>query len=80
MLVNMIGIEQEDEVVDLSTRRPPVNNDPKKRVTMTMLLQAYLTFYESAGSITNPVTQASTFRIDRPDVATSTAEAKQDAA
>jgi hypothetical protein len=37
MLINKMGVESDDDVVELNSRR--VRNDPKNRVTMTMLLQ-----------------------------------------
>jgi hypothetical protein len=41
MLINKMGIESDDEIVELDRRR--VIPDPKNRVTMTMLLQVAMT-------------------------------------
>ena len=40
MLINKIGVESEDEVVELSSRRE--TSDPRNRETTTMLLQVAL--------------------------------------
>lgn len=40
MLINKLGVETEDEVVELSSRREV--SDPRNRETTTMLLQAAL--------------------------------------
>lgn len=41
MLINKMGVESEDEIVDLESRRVAPN--PKNRETMTMLLQSAMT-------------------------------------
>jgi hypothetical protein len=45
VLINQTGIEGVEEVVDLDSRRPNTNFDPKTRVTMTTLLQVALTSF-----------------------------------
>ena len=40
MLINKMGVESEDDVVDLDSRRPVPN--PKNRETMTILLRTAL--------------------------------------
>lgn len=42
MLLNEIGVESEDESVDIDTRRVGPAFDPRNRVTVTMLLQVSL--------------------------------------
>jgi hypothetical protein len=46
MLVNMIGVEESDEIVDLKSRRADGSVDPKARVTLTTLLGAMLTTFK----------------------------------
>jgi hypothetical protein len=43
MLINEMGIEGDDNIVELNGRRQNANVDPKARVTMAMVLQAALT-------------------------------------
>ena len=43
MIINEMGIEVDDNIVELDGRRPNTNVDPKARVTMAMVLQAALT-------------------------------------
>jgi hypothetical protein len=43
MLINQIGTETEDDIVELDSRRSEPTFDPKNRETMTTLLQASLT-------------------------------------
>jgi len=40
MLINKLGVETDDEIVDLGSRRP--TPDPKNRETLTTLLQVAL--------------------------------------
>lgn len=40
MLINQIGVETDDDIVELDVRRTP--RDPKNRETMTMLLHSAL--------------------------------------
>jgi hypothetical protein len=47
MLVNMIGVEENDEVVDLNSRRAASIENPKDRVTITTLLGATLASYRN---------------------------------
>jgi hypothetical protein len=59
MLINKFGVETEDEVVELNSRREV--NDPRNRETTTMLLQAALSAvkrseYESRPVATKPAT------------------------
>jgi hypothetical protein len=42
MLINEMGIEGDDNIVELDGRRQNVSVDPKARVTMAMVLQAAL--------------------------------------
>lgn len=49
MLVNMMGIEQIDEIVEISDRRTEATVDPKSRVTLTTLFGAVLASFQSAG-------------------------------
>ncbi len=46
MLINEIGIEDGNNIVELDERREKVAVDPKARVTMAMVLQAALTTNE----------------------------------
>lgn len=50
MLVNMIGIEKEDEIADLDSRRSALPFDPKARVTLATLVEAALTPQPEASS------------------------------
>lgn len=55
MLVNMIGVELVDEIIDLGSRRADGTIDPKSRVTLTTLLGAMLISYKSeSGSARRP--------------------------
>ena len=49
MLVNMMGIEKIDEIVDMSDRRMEATVDPKSRVTLTTLFGAVLASFQTAG-------------------------------
>ena len=49
MLVNMMGIEQIDEIVDMSDRRTEATVDPKSRVTLTTLFGEVLASFQGAG-------------------------------
>ena len=60
MLVNMLGIEELDEVVDINDRRVEAAADPKARVTFTTLIGAVLSSFISTGSPTAPVVVATT--------------------
>ena len=48
MLVNMMGIEQVDEIVDMSDRRTEATIDPKSRVTLTTLFGEVLASFQTA--------------------------------
>jgi hypothetical protein len=54
MLVNMIGIEDNQDVVDLDSRRAGDAVDPKSRVTLSTLLQAALTSFPTSESVEPP--------------------------
>ena len=54
MLLNMMGIEQIDEIVDISDRRPETTVDPKTRVTLTALFGEVLTSFLRAGLSSTP--------------------------
>jgi hypothetical protein len=45
MLVNMMGVDEADGVVDLESRRPEPAVDPKARDTLTTLVGALLASY-----------------------------------
>lgn len=45
MLVNMLGIEEDEEIVDLSSQRTRGFFDPKARVTLTTLLGGLLSSF-----------------------------------
>ncbi len=53
MLINKFGVETEDEVVELSSRREV--KDPRNRVTTTMLLQAALSAVKRSEYDSRPV-------------------------
>ena len=48
MLVNMMGIEQIDEIIDMSDRRTEATVDPKSRVTLTTLFGEVLASFQGA--------------------------------
>ncbi len=50
MLVNMLGIEPIDEIVDIGDRRVDAIDNPKARITLTTLFGAVLTSFITAGS------------------------------
>jgi hypothetical protein len=54
MLLNMMGIEQFDEIVDMSDRRPDTTVDPKTRVTLTTLFGEVLASFVRAGRSSTP--------------------------
>ena len=56
MLVNMMGIEQVDEIVDMSDRRAEAMVDPKSRVTLTTLFGEVLASFLNADPSPTPVT------------------------
>lgn len=45
MQVNMIGIAESDEIIDLASRRPTPVVDPRERETLTMIIRAMLASY-----------------------------------
>lgn len=55
MLFNQMGIEDDDNIVDLDDRRGPV--DAKARVTMAVVLQTALTTNEVAPLSPPPLTE-----------------------
>ena len=56
MLVNMMGIEQVDEIVDMSDRRTEATVDPKSRVTLTTLFGEVLASFLNAEPSPTPAT------------------------
>ena len=56
MLVNMMGIEQVDEIVDMSDRRMEATVDPKSRVTLTTLFGEVLASFLNADPSPTPAT------------------------
>lgn len=54
MLVNMMGIEQIDEIVDLSDRRTEATVDPKSRITLATLFGEVLTSFLNADPSPTP--------------------------
>ena len=53
MLINKMGTESEDEIVELASRRPIP--DPRNRETMTMLLQVALRPVPRSEMLATPV-------------------------
>ena len=61
MLFNQMGIEDDDNIVDLDERRGPV--DAKARVTMTVVLQTALTTNEVAPLAPPPLAERPVTRL-----------------
>ena len=54
MLINQFGIDDEDVMIDLDSRRVPLTVNPKGRVTMAMLLQIALSSFQTSDPIGTP--------------------------
>lgn len=54
MLINRVGIDETDVVVDLDSRRLPVITNPKSRITMAMVLHSVLTSFQTSDPLGTP--------------------------
>ncbi len=58
MLINKMGVESDDDIVELNARR--AGNDPKNRITMTMLLQVAMSAVPRSELIATQLTPVTT--------------------